>query len=152
MVTEQQQVQMQPDAVMQPQPVVQTQHYVSPQQVIIVKQQKPYPTFLENKYLIVFIILGVIFLLIGAIMVNIAPEMKNKEYSGTDAAKDLADDTRASLSMTHYGNVFKSIGVFFIFAFILMAAVLRTDLSDYTRFGLLLLLGLIMFATSFTIP
>jgi hypothetical protein len=51
-----------------------------------------------------------------------------------------------------FGNIMKTIGVFFIFGFLLMAAILRTDLSDYTRFGILLLIGLIMFGARFTIP
>ena len=46
----------------------------------------------------------------------------------------------------------KSIGVFFIFGFLLLAVVLRNDWSDYTRFGIILLIALLMFGSRFTIP
>ena len=71
----------------QPQVVTQTVMAQPMQQVVIIKQEKPYPGFLENKPLTVLILLGAVFLLIGAIMVNIAPEITNKDY--TNASSDL---------------------------------------------------------------
>jgi hypothetical protein len=52
------------------------------QQVVVVKPARPYPAFLENKALMVFILIGVIFLMLGSIMVNVSPEITNKDYSG----------------------------------------------------------------------
>jgi len=124
------------------------QPQVVQQQVIIMKPQRPYPMIVENKFLMVFIMLGLVFLLLGAIFVNMAPMITNNDRSGSDHAADQHTQN----TVTYIGNVFKSLGVFFIVGFLLLAAVLRNDLSDYTRFGILLLIGLIMIGTQFMIP
>lgn len=138
-----------PQVVAQPQVVTVAQPQMQTQQVVMMAPVKPYPGFLENKPLMMLILIGAIMLLLGSIMVNAAPMLTNKEY--TDNAV-YNNDVRTQKSMGYIGNILTGIGVFFIFAFLLMAAVVRTDLSDYTRFGLLLLIGLVMFGARFTIP
>jgi hypothetical protein len=134
----------------------QPQQYTQAPVYMTAPTPKPYPGFLENRPLAALILVGVIFLLVGAILVNVAPELTNKDYSSisdsTERSKATAADQRAKQALTDFGNVFKSIGVFFIFAFLLMAAVLRNDIPDYARFGILLMLGLIMLGSTFLLP
>jgi hypothetical protein len=124
------------------------------QQVMVVKPARPYPVIVENKSLMVFILLGLVFLLIGSMMVNYAPEIINhKDYSGaSDPTKARENDNRLYQSILDFGSIFKTLGVFFVVGFLLLAAILRNDLSDYTRFGILLVIGLLMFGSRFTLP
>jgi parallel beta-helix repeat protein len=111
---------------------------------------RSYPAIVGNGALTVCVVLGIIFLMLGAIMIHVAPELTNKEYaSTTDGAKAQAADVRSQRTIIDIGHIMFDIGAFFFVTFLLLAAILRRDLSDYVRFGLLLAVGLSLLSFAF---
>jgi len=129
------------------------QQEVKPPQMQEAKKEE-IPNFVSNKLLVVFIFFGMVMLAVGAMMIHAAPEITNKDYSVYDAserAKIQAADARAQTTVTDIGHILADIGALLIVAFMLLAALLRTDWSDTIRFGILLAVGLFLLGFAFTI-
>jgi len=101
-------------------------------------QEAPYPMFLHNNFLMLFIFIGMIFILIGGILSGSAILSKNINVYG------------ASI-------ITISLGLFTMSTFLILAALFRNDLNHFIRLGLLIIgafsiLGLILYATQALIP
>ena len=93
----------------------------------------PYPSFLFDNFLMLFILIGMIFILIGGILSGSAIIIKNINVYG------------ASI-------ITISLGLFTVSTFLILAALFRNDLNNYVRFGLLIIgafsiLGLVLYST-----
>ncbi|MCX8173830.1 MAG: hypothetical protein N3F63_04390 [Thermoplasmata archaeon] len=112
------------------------------------------PAFVSNKLLVLFVFIGMVLLAVGAMMIHAAPEITNKDYSiynAQDQAKIRAADQRLQLTITNVGHILADAGALLLIAFLLLAALLRTDWSDTVRFGLFLAVGLFLLGFAFAI-
>jgi|GEM_PF-2339460 len=118
------------------------------------KQREEIPAFVSNKLLVLFVFFGMIMLAVGAMMIHVAPEITNKDYSiynSSEQAKMQAQDARTQKTVTDVGHVLADIGALLLVAFMLLAALLRSDWSDTIRFGILLAVGLFLLGFAFAI-
>jgi hypothetical protein len=106
------------------------QEYVYPPNPIA--PQLPYPSFLYNTFLMLFILIGMVFILIGGILSGTAIISKNIDVYG------------ASI-------ITISLGLFTLATFLILAALFRNDLNNQIRLGLLIvgafsILGLVYYS------
>lgn len=85
--------------------------------------------FAGNGMLFFAIVLGLILMLVGSIIIVAGPEM---------------DEDGPTHAMTGGGILF-NVGGFFLAMFLLFAGVFRNDMRDFTRLGMLIVAGFIIF-------
>ncbi len=149
----------------------------APAQPYAAPPAKPKKPFFEkitsNKMLSVFVTLGLVLMVVGAIMIHMAPQTTNygsneptqvvneKQADGDyddmddyqdallDAQHKEQNDAAAGNTMNYLGSTMADIGIFLIVMVLLLAAFLRNDLPESVRFGLFFAVGLILFAIGF---
>ena len=112
----------------------------------------PYPALVKNSMLVIMVMVSVLTIFIGAMMVHSAPLMYNKEYSNDAQGQDQrADDQRTAVTVTDVGHILADVGAFLLITFLLLAGLLRTDWSDYVRFGVLFFVAVFAFSLGFRV-
>ena len=112
----------------------------------------PYPALVKNSMLVIMVLISVLTLFIGAMMVHSAPMIYNKEYSSDQAGVDQRqDDQRTAVTVTDVGHILADVGAFLLILFLLLAALLRSDWSDYVRFGVLFFVAVFAFSLGFRV-
>ena len=112
----------------------------------------PYPALVKNSMLVIMVIVSVLTIFIGAMMVHSAPLMYNKEYSNdTNGQDQRADDQRTAVTVTNVGHILADVGAFLLIMFLLLAGMLRSDWSDYVRFGILFFVAVFAFSLGFRV-
>lgn len=83
-------------------------------------------------------------------MTHYAPQLTNKDYSDDEYSSDRAsEDRRAATTMAIAGRIVADVGAFLLILVLLLGAVLRTDWSDYLRFGVLFFVAVFAFSLGF---
>ena len=108
----------------------------------------PYPMLVKNTFLVLTVFISVLMLFLGAILVHSAPLVTNKDYSGSSSAA-IDADRRAQVTMTDTGHILADVGAFLLLFMLLLAGLLRTDWSDYVRFGVLFFVAVFAFSLGF---
>lgn len=112
----------------------------------------PYPALVKNSMLVIMVIVSVLTIFIGAMMVHSAPLMYNKEYSSDQQGTDQRqDDQRTAVTVTNVGHILADVGAFLLIMFLLLAGMLRSDWSDYVRFGILFFVAVFAFSLGFRV-
>lgn len=112
----------------------------------------PYPAFLKNSMLVIMVFVSILTIFIGAMMVHAAPMMYNKEYSLDQAGQDQRqDDMRTAETVKDLGHILADVGAFLLMFMLLLAGLLRSDWSDYVRFGVLFFVAVFAFSLGFRV-
>lgn len=112
----------------------------------------PYPALVKNSMLVIMVVISILTIFLGAMMVHSAPLLYNKEYSNDQAGQDQRqDDQRTAVTVTNVGHILADVGAFLLIMFLLLAGMLRSDWSDYVRFGILFFVAVFAFALGFRV-
>ncbi len=112
----------------------------------------PYPALVKNSMLVMMVMVSLLTIFLGAMMVHSAPMAYNKEYSSDQAGNDQrADDMRTAVTVTNVGHILADVGAFLLIMFLLLAGMLRSDWSDYVRFGVLFFVAVFAFSLGFRV-
>jgi len=110
----------------------------------------PYPVIVKNTFLVLTVFISVLMLFLGAMLVHSAPLITNKDYTGSSAAA-IASDQRTQTTVTDMGHILADVGAFLLIFMLLLAGLLRSDWSDYVRFGTLFFVAVFAFSLGFGI-
>jgi hypothetical protein len=112
----------------------------------------PYPALVKNSMLVIMVVVSLLTIFLGAMMVHSAPMTYNKEYSSDQSGQDQrADDQRTAVTVTNVGHILADVGAFLLIMFLLLAGMLRSDWSDYVRFGILFFVAVFAFSLGFRV-
>lgn len=115
-----------------------------------VPPQTPYPGIVRNTGLAAIVVLSVALLFFGAMMGHLAPQLTNKDYTDDESGSDQREaDGRTAQTLANMGRIVADIGAFFLLLILLLAGLLRTDWSDYVRFGVLFFVAVFAFSLGF---
>lgn len=138
------------DAVPPPPPVAPAPQPAYGYQAPPKKKSGPMPS---NSLMAILVMVGLGLVLLGALMTNLAPLETSYDHNGpagntpAKQADSQADDAHTQTILNQFGQTLNAIGMIMVIVVLLLAALLRTDLSDNVRFGLLFAVGLIMLGT-----
>jgi ABC-type Fe3+ transport system permease subunit len=109
-----------------------------------------YPGVVSNAVVAALVGVAIVMLFAGAIVMHYAPEITNKKYSSDDAGSESqASDQRAALTTMTVGRIVADVGAFLLILIMLLAAILRSDWSEYVRFGVLFFVAVFAFSLGF---
>ena len=98
----------------------------------------------------VIVSIAVVMLFAGAMVMHYVPQLTNKDYGDAENASDkLAEDRRTATTMTVAGRIVADVGAFLLILVLLLGAMLRSDWSDYVRFGVLFFVAVFAFSLGF---
>jgi len=93
---------------------------------------------------------AIIMLFAGAMVMHYAPQITNKKYSSDDAGQEAEEaDARTVVTTMTVGRIVADVGAFLLILIMLLAAILRSDWSEYVRFGVLFFVAVFAFSLGF---
>jgi len=111
---------------------------------------RPYPAIVGTTMIALLVVVSLLMLFLGAMMMHYAPQLTNKKYSEDEAGENQReDDARTALTMTNIGRIVGDVGAFLLILVLLLAGMLRTDWSEYVRFGALFFAAVFAFSLGF---
>jgi len=112
--------------------------------------RQPYQGSVGNGVIALVVVVSVLMLFVGAMLMHITPQFTNKKYDDDESGFDQREaDQRTAVSVTTAGRIVADIGAFLLIIILLLAAVLRSDWSEYVRFGVLFFAAVFAFSLGF---
>ena len=125
------------------------QSYQQPQQSTPTSMNSKIMKLVKGDTFGTIVFFGVVLILLGAVMIHIAPQITNYDHDPPSDSRDIADNAATQRMMGYVGSVLADIGIAMVAGFLLLAALFRADYSDTVRFGMLFTVGLMLFAVGF---
>lgn len=109
-----------------------------------------YPGVVSNAVVAALIGVAIIMLFAGAMVMHYAPQITNKKYTSDDAGQEAEEsDARTVVTTMTVGRIVADVGAFLLILIMLLAAILRSDWSEYVRFGVLFFVAVFAFSLGF---
>ena len=109
-----------------------------------------HPAVVGNNVVAALVVAAVVMLFLGAMVMHYAPQVTNKDYTDDEAGEDQQDEDRRTVqTMLIAGRIVADVGAFVLIMILLLAAMLRSDWSDYVRFGVLFFVAVFAFSLGF---